>query len=69
MQRCKISKNWADGDDDEKNSLYLSHFLMDWAEILHDDSLDGIGRVYSKKTFLAAASCLYTLLCQLVCLS
>ena len=29
-------------------SLYLSHFSTDWAEILHDDSLDGKDQVYSQ---------------------
>ena len=50
-------------------SLYLSRFSSEWTEIWHDDLLDGEGQAYHIKIFLAAASCLYTLLCQSVCLS
>ena len=50
-------------------SLYLSCFSSEWTEIWHDDLLDGEGQAYHIKICLAAASCLYTLLCQSVCLS
>ena len=35
-------------------SLYLNHFLTDWPEILHDDSLSGKDDVYGQNSYPAA---------------
>ena len=43
-------------------SRYLSHLSLEWSEIWHDDSLDGIDRAKSQKKFklrLAASIAYY----------
>ena len=34
--------------------IYLSHFSLEWTEIWHDDSLDGIDRAYSQNEHLSS---------------